>query len=121
MSDSIQQLSLQDFNVRAVVTDNHASNVSAFRILKSMHQSNDVHFIEHPQSKTKNYLFVCKGFALLDFLDCFIYRQTFISTREGSLCILRYYLADFQFFCDLHLNHGKEATLKMIVNIFYNN
>ena len=35
--------------------------------------------------------------------------------------MLRYYLADFQFFCDLHLNHGKEATLKMIVNIFYNN
>ena len=65
--------------------------------------------------------FVCKSFALLDFLDSFIYRQTFISTCEGSLCILRYYLADFQFFCDLHLNHGKEATLKMIVNIFYNN
>ena len=57
MSDSIQQLSLQGFNVRAVVTDNHASNVSAFCILKSMHQSNDVHFIEHPQSKTKTYLF----------------------------------------------------------------
>ena len=56
MSDSIQQLSLQGFNVRAVVTDNHASNVSAFCI-KSMHQSNDVHFIEHPQSKTKTYLF----------------------------------------------------------------
>ena len=57
MSDSIQQLSLRGFNVRAVVTDNHASNLSAFRILKSMHQSNDVHFIEHPQSKTKTYLF----------------------------------------------------------------
>ena len=59
MSDSIQQLCLQGFNVRAVVTDNHASNVSsAFRILKSMHQLNDVHFIEHPQSKTKTYLFL---------------------------------------------------------------
>ena len=57
MSDSIQQLSLQGFNVRAVVTDNHASNVSAFRSLKSMHHSNDVHFIEHPQGKTKIYLF----------------------------------------------------------------
>ena len=57
MSDNIQQLSLQGFNVRAVVADNHTSNVSAFRILKSMHQSNDVHFIEHPQSKTKTYLF----------------------------------------------------------------
>ena len=56
MSDSIQQLFLQGFNVRAVVTDNHASNSSSFRILKSMHQSNDVHFIEHPQSKTKTYL-----------------------------------------------------------------
>ena len=65
--------------------------------------------------------FVCKGFSLLDFLDSFIYRQTFIFTHEGSLNMLRYYLADFQFFCDLHLNHGKEATLKMIVNIFYNN
>ena len=45
MSDNIQQLSLQGFNVRAVVTNNHASNVSAFRILKSMHQSNDVLYI----------------------------------------------------------------------------
>ena len=65
--------------------------------------------------------FVCKGFALLDFLDSFNYRQIFISIRKGSLCMLRYYLADFQFFCDLHLNHEKEATLSMIVNIFYNN
>ena len=65
--------------------------------------------------------FICKGFALLDFLDSFIYHQTFISIRKGSLCMLSYYLADFQFFCDLHLSHGKEATLKMIVNIFYNN
>ena len=57
MSDSIQQLSLQGFIVRAVVADNHTSNEIAFRILKSMHQSNDVHFIQHPQSKTKTYLF----------------------------------------------------------------
>ena len=65
--------------------------------------------------------FVCKGFALLDFLDSFIRQQNFISTREGALCTLRYFLDDFTIFCDRHLHQAKESTLKMIINIFYNN
>ena len=39
--------------------------------------------------------FVCKGFALLDFLDSFIRQQNFISTRKRALCTLRYFLDDF--------------------------
>ena len=65
--------------------------------------------------------FVCRGFALLDFLDSFICQENFISTREGALCTLRYFLDDFSIFCDRHLHQAKESTLKMIINIFYNN
>ena len=57
MSDCIEQLSSLGFNVRAIVTDNHASNVTAFRIIKTTYKSDDVLSIKHPRSKTKTYLF----------------------------------------------------------------
>ena len=57
MSDCIEQLSSLGFKVRAIVTNNHASNVSAFPILKTTHKSDDIFFIKHPKSKTKTYLF----------------------------------------------------------------
>ena len=57
MSDCVEQLSSLGFNVWAIVTDNHASNVSAFQFLKTTYKSDDVLFIKHPKSKTKTYLF----------------------------------------------------------------
>ena len=65
--------------------------------------------------------FVCKDFALLDFQDSFIRQQNFISTREGALHTLRYFLDNFTIFCDRHLHQVKDSTLKMTINIFYNN
>ena len=65
--------------------------------------------------------FMCKGLALLDFLDSFIRQQNFISTREGALHTLRCFLDNFTTFSDRHLHQAKDSTLKMIINIFYNN
>ena len=46
-----------DFNVRLVVCDNHASNVSAFRNLLATHGSDDSNiFVEHPSNPGKTYL-----------------------------------------------------------------
>ena len=57
MSNCIEQLSSLGFNGWAIVTDNHASNVSAFQILKTTYKYDDVLFIKHPKSKSKTYLF----------------------------------------------------------------
>ena len=57
VDDCIKQLSPQGFNVRAVVTDNHSCNVSAFSKLKKSYNSVDSFSIKHPESKTKTYLF----------------------------------------------------------------
>lgn len=57
MSDCISSLSSAGFNVRAIVTDNHASNVSAFSSLHKMHDSGDCLAIKHPKNKSKTYLF----------------------------------------------------------------
>ena len=57
VDDCIKQLSQQGFNVRAVVTDNHSCNVSAFSKLKKSYNSVDSFSIKHPESKTKTYLF----------------------------------------------------------------
>ena len=57
VDDCIQQLSQQSFNVRAVVTDSHSCNVSAFSKLKKSYNSVDSFFIKHPERKTKTYLF----------------------------------------------------------------
>ena len=60
--ECISSLSKAGFRIRGIVTDNHSSNVSAFKILKKMfapqqgtHDS--LLYIQHPDSQTKTYLF----------------------------------------------------------------
>ena len=58
ISECISCLSRVGFNVRAVVTDNHASNVNAFNCLLYTYVTNDSKlFIQHPDNNTKTYLF----------------------------------------------------------------
>ena len=42
------------FRVRAVVTDNHSSNVNAFSVLKKKHKSENDYSIRHPANHGKN-------------------------------------------------------------------
>ena len=65
--------------------------------------------------------FVCKTFALLDFHDRWICQQSYVSTREGALCMLRYYLDDCHCFCEHHFSKGLEILFNISINIFYNN
>ena len=59
ISECISCLSKVGFNVRAVVTDNHSSNVNAFKCLLYTYGTNDSKlFIQHPDNNTKTYLFV---------------------------------------------------------------
>ena len=54
----ISCLSKVGFNVRAVVTDNHSSNVNAFNCLLYTYETNNSKlFIQHPDNNTKTYLF----------------------------------------------------------------
>ena len=46
------------FNVRVVVTDNHSTNVNAFKIVRRTYNaSSDSLYIQYPGMKTKTYLF----------------------------------------------------------------
>ena len=59
ISECISCLSKVGFNVRAVVTDNHSTNVNAFKCLLYTYGTNDSKlFIQHPDNNTKTYLFV---------------------------------------------------------------
>ena len=53
----ISLLGESGFRVRAVVTDNHSSNVNAFKELKKKHNSSDGYSVKHPKNhNTKTYL-----------------------------------------------------------------
>ena len=61
MADCISILSESGFKVRAIVTDNHSSNVNAFKTLKKMFHaqaSDSSLFVQHPENPTKTYLFL---------------------------------------------------------------
>lgn len=57
LSKSISMLCQVGFSVRAIVTDNHSTNVSAFSQLISKFGTGSDLFIKHPSCKTKTYLF----------------------------------------------------------------
>ena len=58
ISECVLFLSKVGFNVRAVVTDNHSSNVNTFNCLLYTYGTNDSKlFIQHPDNNTKTYLF----------------------------------------------------------------
>ena len=58
ISASIESLAKTGFTVRAVVTDNHSSNVSAFSTLEKRFGKSDQLYIKHPANNGKNtYLF----------------------------------------------------------------
>ena len=56
ISECISCLSKVGFNVRAVVTENHSSNVNAFKCLLYTYGTNDSKlFIHHPDNNTKTF------------------------------------------------------------------
>ena len=58
ISASLHSLAQTGFNVRGIVTDNHNSNVNAFKSLKQKFGKGDQLFIQHPSNPHKNiYLF----------------------------------------------------------------
>ena len=57
IAQSISTLSNNGFNVRAVVTDNHSANVSAFMLLKKYETDSSCLFIKHHDNNNKTYLF----------------------------------------------------------------
>ena len=58
ISKSISTLCNNGFNVRAVVTDNHSANVSAFNMLLKQYETDySCLFIKHPDNNNRAYLF----------------------------------------------------------------
>ena len=57
MADCIFALAQAGFNVKAIVTDNHACNVNAFHELKALYPCDSSLSIHHPCNLTKTYLF----------------------------------------------------------------
>ena len=57
LSKAVSMLCHEGFNVRAVVTDNHSTNVSAFNKLISEFGTGSDLFIKHPSCNKKTYLF----------------------------------------------------------------
>ena len=60
MADCISILSESGFKVRVIVTDNHSSNVNAFKALKKIFHSqasDSSLFVQHSENPTKTYLF----------------------------------------------------------------
>ena len=58
ISASLHSLAQTGFTVRGIVTDNHNSNVNAFKSLKQKFGKGDQLFIQHPSNPHKNiYLF----------------------------------------------------------------
>lgn len=57
LSECILALSSSGFNVRAVVSDNHSTNVKAFEMLKEKYPGQDDLFMNHPSCSGKTYLF----------------------------------------------------------------
>ena len=61
---------------------------------------------------------VCQSFALLDLHDSCIRSQSYVSTRQAALCVLKYYLDNIQIFCNDHFSKGLEILFNILVNIF---
>ena len=57
LSECVTDLCKSGFQVRGIVSDNHAANVSSFNILLQEYAHKDARFIVHPQSSCKTYLF----------------------------------------------------------------
>ena len=57
LSECVTDLCKRDFQVRGIVSDNHAANVSSFYILLQEYAHKDARFIVHPQRSCKTYLF----------------------------------------------------------------
>ena len=58
ISASLHSLAQTGFTVRGIVTDNHNSNINAFKSLKQKFVKGDQLFIQHPSNPHKNiYLF----------------------------------------------------------------
>ena len=89
MADCISILSESGFKVRAIVTDNHSSNVNAFKALKKMFHaqaSDSSLFLQHPENPTKAYLF----FDNVDFLK---------NIRNNLLNSKKFVFPEFSFSC----------------------
>ena len=57
LSECVTDLCKSGFQVRGILSDNHAANVSAFNILLQDCAHKDARFIVHPRSSCKTYLF----------------------------------------------------------------
>ena len=55
MLGCISSLSSIGFSVHIIVTDNHTSNVSAFNILRKMHNSDNPLYFKHQQNTNKTF------------------------------------------------------------------
>ena len=56
-SQNVTDLCKSGFEVRGILSDNHAANVSSFNILLQEYAHKDARFIVYPQSSWKTYLF----------------------------------------------------------------
>ena len=56
-SQNVTDLCKSGFEVRGILSDNHAANVSSFNILLQEYAYKDARFIVYPQSSWKTYLF----------------------------------------------------------------
>ena len=57
LSECVTDLCNSGFQVRGIVSDNHAANVLSFNILLQEYAHKDARFIVNPQSSYKTYLF----------------------------------------------------------------
>ena len=89
MADCISILSKSSFKVRAIVIDNHSSNVNAFKALQKMFHaqaSDSSLFVQHPENLIKTYLF-------------FDYVHLLKNIRNNLLNSKKFVFSEFSFSC----------------------
>ena len=110
----VSLLAENGFRVRAVVTDNHSTNVNAFKVLKKKHKSESEYFIEHPKNHgKKTYLFYDNVHLLKNIRNNLLSNKKFVfpafdfTFGDKTISSPDGYIA----WSDLHRLHEKDAAL----------
>ena len=78
LSECVTDLCKSGFQVRGIVSDNHAANISSFNILLQEYAHKNARFIVHPQSLCKTYLFYDNVHLAKSIKNNLLNRQKFV-------------------------------------------
>ena len=125
ISASLHSLAQTGFSVHGIVTDNHNSNVNAFKSLKQKFGKGDQLFIQHPSNPHKNiYLFFNTPHLIKNVRNN---DTTSFEHTVSGMCgqhILKFligFLPQIDICCSKHNNWGLKFAAKIAINTFFNN